>query len=333
MIIKYTIINLLCRKMYSLSGSISSREYFIPDVTNTLTIGTRLGQDSYGTQSVVYKGLLTSNEVAVKIFRKNDDHFLQELKRYESLFKNGFPLNKICSPIGYSNGKLIFPLMEGDLFNDVHDDLSVQTVENIFSIAKSIRTLHRANIAHCDIKLENLLYNAKGEIKIGDFGGSKIPGFKAKSITFIPWDIEEIRSFSKEWMKYLDSSADIWAFGNIIFQYLFKSTLNQNFKIGKQVNCDDLYKLTKYYNYNVCIETVQFIIFICTKCLIINKRHRINIDQIVYFFVTSEEPEVVQAVTNYSVKKLQKWWRNISLSRKIMRSGIILKNRKKKTLL
>lgn len=38
---------------------------------------------------------------------------------------------------------------------------------------KGLVAIHRANILHRDIKLENVLINVVGEIKIGDFGVSK----------------------------------------------------------------------------------------------------------------------------------------------------------------
>jgi serine/threonine protein kinase len=38
---------------------------------------------------------------------------------------------------------------------------------------KGLAALHRCQILHRDIKLENLMINAVGEVKIGDFGVSR----------------------------------------------------------------------------------------------------------------------------------------------------------------
>ena len=65
----------------------------------------------------------------------------------------------------------------GDLLNYVRKrrKLSENVAKVIFKqILRGLEHCHKYNVLHRDIKLDNILLDSKGEVKIGDFGVSKI---------------------------------------------------------------------------------------------------------------------------------------------------------------
>ena len=42
----------------------------------------------------------------------------------------------------------------------------------LFKVAKGLQAMHRKNVLHRDIKSDNVLYSANGEIKLTDLGFS-----------------------------------------------------------------------------------------------------------------------------------------------------------------
>ena len=64
----------------------------------------------------------------------------------------------------------------GDLFSYIKKRrrISEPTAKFFFrQVVRGLNALHQVRILHRDIKLENLMINALGEVKIGDFGVSR----------------------------------------------------------------------------------------------------------------------------------------------------------------
>jgi serine/threonine protein kinase len=55
----------------------------------------------------------------------------------------------------------------------------------MYQLLNGLKNLHRKNIAHRDLKPENVLLSKNGEIKICDFGSSKIINESGKNTPFI----------------------------------------------------------------------------------------------------------------------------------------------------
>jgi serine/threonine protein kinase len=121
-------------------------------------------------------------------------------------------------------------LLKGDLFdvlyNEHSDPMSEKEASEIFrDMIEGIAHLHANNIIHRDIKLENILMNEDGHVKIIDFG-SAVDWLRCK-------DPEEFRVVcgTREYMapemlkeKTYDAKVDIWSCGVLLYELLHRNS-------------------------------------------------------------------------------------------------------------
>lgn len=134
---------------------------------------------------------------------------------------------------------LVFEFMEGDLkkYMDTKGDrgaLPATTIKNFMhQLLQGVDFCHSNRVLHRDLKPQNLLYNSKGQLKLGDFGLARAFG--------IP-----VNTFSNEvvtlWYRAPDvllgsrtynTSIDIWSAGCIMAEMytgrpLFPGTTNED---------------------------------------------------------------------------------------------------------
>ena len=75
------------------------------------------------------------------------------------------------------NAYLVFEYMEHDLCSLIHSKIDYEKSQIkliLYQLIKGLEYLHNNNVLHRDIKPQNILLNNKGEVKIGDFGLSRI---------------------------------------------------------------------------------------------------------------------------------------------------------------
>jgi MAP/microtubule affinity-regulating kinase len=146
--------------------------------------GRLIGQGAFGKVNLGLN-ILTGRIVAIKSFNKqtlnknneNKKKILYEIDLMKKL--NHSNITKILE--NFETEKYILIIMEyingGNLFSFVKKrrKLSEKTAKFLFKqIIQGIKYIHSKNIVHRDIKLENILIDLKNNIKICDFGISKI---------------------------------------------------------------------------------------------------------------------------------------------------------------
>jgi serine/threonine protein kinase len=85
----------------------------------------------------------------------------------------------------------------------------------MYQILIGVREMHEKKIAHRDLKPENILVNCKGEIKICDFGCSKIIDPKGKNTPYVMSQYYRAPELIMAITKY-SVSVDMWSVGCIL---------------------------------------------------------------------------------------------------------------------
>lgn len=148
--------------------------------------------------------------------------------------KNTFVMNtNICFIENSKNRKIKFINYVMDIYShNLHIQMENwgNTSFNIKLLRKvavqiiyGINYLHKNNIIHRDLKPENILIDSNLNIKITDFGISKIDYFKTKMKPTIESDYVQTlwyRAPEVLLLKYCDKKSDMWSIGCILFELL-----------------------------------------------------------------------------------------------------------------
>ncbi|KAI9177444.1 hypothetical protein LWI28_015353 [Acer negundo] len=172
-----------------------------PDIIKNLSDLNKLAVLGHGNGGTVYKvhHQRSSSIYALKVLRFNNQNNnnaaapppmmishqaaareAEILKRVDSQFI--VKCHAVFHTISGGGGELCFVMehMEGGSLYEAlraHEKLSEDVISRVAQcVLKGLQYLHGMKIVHRDIKPSNLLINAKGEIKIADFGVSRIVG-------------------------------------------------------------------------------------------------------------------------------------------------------------
>jgi serine/threonine protein kinase len=233
----------------------------------------------------------TNQRVAIKIIKKN-----KAKEKDIELVRNEIDIMKLCyHPYvvhlldHFENGEYIFIVMEyikGGSLNDYMKSNNFNFTERraaelIYQLAKGLKYLHKYGIIHRDLKPDNIMLTEasdKGNIKIMDFGLSKILGKKEKStdgfgtLTFVAPEVLIRKPYNKE--------VDIWSVGVILYLMLsgdlpFDDPDDNEQKIAKSI----VYQEVKFPQEKFGKRS-KAVIELIKGCLTKEPKNRIKIDEI-----------------------------------------------------
>ena len=234
----------------------------------------------------------TKERVAIKIIKKNKTKPSDiELVRTEiDVMKLCHHPNVVHLLDHFENAEYIFIVMEyirGGRLTDYMKEKKFNFTEKraaeiIYQIALGVKYLHKYGIIHRDLKPDNIMLTEasdKGQIKIMDFGLSKILGKKEKTVdgfgtlTFVSPEVLIRKPYNKE--------IDIWSIGVILYLLLsgdlpFDDEEDDEQKIAKSIVFNEVEFPPKKFG-NRSKEVINLI----KKCLTKEPKNRIKIDEII----------------------------------------------------
>ena len=194
-------------------------------------IGKILGKGAFGKVNLAMHRL-TEKLVAIKSINKN---YLKEDSSKKKVMQEVYILKKIRHPNviwlyeTFETKKHILFVLEmcsgGDLLNYVWKRrwLKEDAAKYMFKqLIDGLQSIHSKNIVHWDIKLDNILLDQHGNLKIGDFGVSKLcwPGETMMEQCGTPAYIAPEILLDQG---YRGFGVDVWSAGVVLYSMLYGS--------------------------------------------------------------------------------------------------------------
>ena len=199
-----------------------------PNKLGHYRIEKQIGVGSFAVVELATHELLNTKVAIKKISKKrinvskNFDRYLNELKLYKKLhheniiqmFEVEDAINHFCIIMEYAT--------EGDMhviLNSVGKFSETEARVFFRQLIRGVEYCHTNNVAHRDLKLENILVTQKNLIKVADFGLSAF----LKGGEFMQTSCGSIRYADPELLRgrpYSGEMADVWSCGVILFALL-----------------------------------------------------------------------------------------------------------------
>jgi serine/threonine protein kinase len=194
-----------------------------------------LGEGGFG-KVYLHKG--SNNKFyAIKVLQRNIDtesDNIKEMKLLEFISNKGCKYNITClfnvikTPNKYfiitnfTSKKTLF-----DLISSKNIIKSIELFEIIKQLLNALSFLHQHNIAHKDIKPENIIYNKqKNKIELIDFGLSCHQSKSKCEISGTPlyYSIDILKNYYNNYIPIdIFISGDVWALGIVIYVLIYKT--------------------------------------------------------------------------------------------------------------
>lgn len=213
----------------------------IGTVINGYLFEEALGSGSFG---AVYRASKDGNIYAAKVlaetyileeFKNGENRITREIDvlkkvegdnliRYQDdfFFKNEFGINEYVIVMEYFNGDTLRNYLKNDVDLEILVEIFIKVLEGVKELHNTI--IDGEGIIHRDLKPDNIMIDSKRNIKIIDYGLSKIVDFS--SITSTGTQIGSPLYMSPEQLidsKHIDYRADIYALGIVLYEMLTKN--------------------------------------------------------------------------------------------------------------
>lgn len=219
-------------------------------------------------------------------------------------------------------------MLKGDMFdvlyNEHSDPLSEKEAREIFSdLMTGISYLHSKNIIHRDIKLENLLMNENGNVKITDFGSAVdcVHCKDPKEFKVICGTREYMAPEMLKEMTY-NYKVDVWSCGVVLYEILHRGLPHKS----------DAYKnkhkaILKYLQNNKISYSKKLsseVVDLLKKCLELDPNKRCSADDVLkHPWMTSTTNTDNKRVTTYKPKitHTKHKWLNVQSQQDVIESS------------
>ncbi|CAE7234054.1 OSK1, partial [Symbiodinium natans] len=187
------------------------------------TLGATLGAGSFAKVKLATR-ISTEETVALKILRNRSWHDAKKVHDEAQILKRFWHPNIVKMHEVVSTRRRSFIIMEyvggGDLFEYVHKQRRLEQPEarRMFrQIMAGLEEVHAAKVAHGDLKLENLLLDEEGNVKIADFGLSTALAPGETRITSTYGSVAYAAPEVLQGREYVPYPADLWSCGVILY--------------------------------------------------------------------------------------------------------------------
>ena len=258
-------------------------DMFLTNISDAYVIGDEIGRGKFG---VVKKATAITNNAliyAVKIIDKDtyseySTYEISEWERYIFLFLTKVNHPNVIKAIHlYENETQVYYVYEYmrncDLktyLNKHHKTISHLNIAA--QIINGVNCLHNYGIFHRDIKPTNVLVNADGDVKLADFGLSKVIGVSdcaSKQCGSLPYKAPELLMGKKYNMK-----ADVWSLGATLYYVKYNKVLFSN------ASKEKVKEMIIGYNGYKCGDKGDVLEMIIEECLNKNVKERLSVAKI-----------------------------------------------------
>ncbi|KAL4466170.1 hypothetical protein ABPG72_011048 [Tetrahymena utriculariae] len=181
----------------------------------------------YKAQNIITKEIVAVKQVSIKLFGKNEhllnlfNQEIENLKKMKTLntikyIDNFYDDDYKYVVVEYVDGKTLKQKLQEEKEQIFSEST---TTSYLIQLLKGIKDLHAHNIIHRDLKLENIMINKQGIIKIIDFGSSRQlkEGIKANTLVGTPYNMAPEVWNQKDYGR----ECDVYSLGVILYQMLF----------------------------------------------------------------------------------------------------------------
>ena len=279
-----------------------------PDTTSEFyRIGKILGRGAFGKVNLTVHRLC-EEMVAIKSLNKEfltDEASKLKVMKEVKILKKMRHKNIIQLLDNFETNKHIIFVMElcsgGDLLNYVRKrrKLTEDYGKVLFKqILEALQYWHKLNILHRDIKLDNIILDSEGVIKVGDFGVSKI--INPKATMYDQWGTPAY--IAPEILKdkgYKGFGIDVWSAGVVLYAMLYGTV---PFRAQNMTDLHDMIVKAKYSLKNEISEQARDLL---KKILEPDPRKRLTIAQILKHPWFDEIDEGIEIFTDIEKEKIK----------------------------
>ncbi|CAI2382573.1 unnamed protein product [Moneuplotes crassus] len=296
------------KKLKKLIRTTFARTNKAPDTTSEFyKVGKVLGRGAFGKVNLTIHRL-TEEMVAIKSLNKEfltDEVSRKKVMKEVKILKKMRHKNIIQLLDTFETQKHIIFVMElcsgGDLLNYVRKrrKLTEDYAKAMFKqILEALQYCHRLNILHRDIKLDNIILDSQGIIKVGDFGVSKII-----DPTQVMYDQCGTPAYiAPEVLRdkgYRGFGIDIWSAGVVLYSMLYGTVP------FRAQNMNDLHEMIIKAKYTLKPEISEEARDLLKKILEVDPKKRLTIPQILDHSWFSDCNENLEIFTDIEKEKIK----------------------------